>query len=44
MEPESESDSDMKHEAGLSGPTLIKETPQTPTKIQRRKKQRMEDS
>ena len=44
MEPESESKSGMKHEADLSGPTLIEETPQILTKIQQRKKQRMEDS
>ena len=34
----------MQHEADLSGPTLIKETQQKPTKIQQMKKQRMEDS
>ena len=39
MEPESESESNMKHDANLSGPRLIKETPQILTKIQHRKKQ-----
>ena len=34
----------MEHEADLSGPTLIEETPQMPTKIKQSKKQRMEDS
>ena len=38
METESESESNMKPEADLSGPTLIEETPQIPTKIQQRKK------
>ena len=33
-----ESESNMKPEADLSGPTLIEETPQIPTKIQQRKK------
>ena len=39
-----ESESDMGHEADLSGPTLIEETPQIPTKVQQSKKQRMKDS
>ena len=44
VEPKRESESDIKHEADLSGLTLIEETPQIPTKIQQKKKQRMEDS
>ena len=43
MEPESESESDMKNEVDLSGPTLIEDTSQIPTIIQQRKKQRIED-
>ena len=41
---ESESESDMEHEADSSEPTLIEETQQIPTKIQQSKKQRTEDS
>ena len=44
IELESESESDMKHETGFSGPIVREETPQIPTKIQQMKKQRMEDS
>ena len=37
MEPESESECDIKHKSELSGPTLKEETPQIPTKMQQSK-------